>query len=221
LDKHGHGYFEPGFLIRHLLYLEMTHNGTAPDRTTLSRLDRSQREIAAESKQISPWQLRVMGLLRSSWWAVSWPDVTDYTLEGIRLDYADFANNSATVAGGHYYGMEELRTKVLPQFSTKFVYDDRRPNWVYSAYEPFARLYYNGWYTALSVLALWGALYCVWRRQLELALPIYVFIANILINVYLLNVFSRYIHILDVLLVFQCALGVSLFLKQRRNARMV
>jgi hypothetical protein len=71
----------------------------------------------------------------------------------------------------------------------------------------------------LSLLGLWGAIYCILRRRVELAIPMYVFVANILINVYLLNVFSRYIHILDGVLVFQFALGISLFLARRRAAR--
>jgi hypothetical protein len=218
-DMRHQGYYEPGFLVRHTVFVQITDNGAMKNRDTLPRLDETLLRISADSKRISPWQVGTIALLRSAWWAVWWPDVTDYTLAGIRLDYADFGNNSATIAGGHYLGLKEIETKYFPQWSTRLVYDWRQPNWVYSLYEPFAQLYYNGWYVGLSLLGLWGAIYCILRRRVELAIPMYVFVANILINVYLLNVFSRYIHILDGVLVFQFALGISLFLARRRAAR--
>jgi Dolichyl-phosphate-mannose-protein mannosyltransferase len=80
----------------------------------------------------------------------------------------------------------------------------------------FSQFYFDVWYELLSALAFLSAVFILWRGHAILAAPIFIFLANILLNVFLLNVVSRYIQIMDGLLYFQVALGITLFLN--RNA---
>jgi hypothetical protein len=215
--KHRQHYYYPGFFIRHDLYKNLTHDGRYLTQHTLADLDGGLKKLVARSKRISPWQIRAVGLLRSAWWAVAWPDVAAYSREGIRLDYVTFDNVSAVRRGDHSQTVEQIRRNYLPLISDKLIYDARPPSPFYDAYAAFADWYYNGWYVAWSIAGLAAGIVLAWRGNIILAAPIYIFAANVFLNVYLLNVFSRYIHILDGFLFFEVALAITMILRRRQD----
>ncbi|HUB23925.1 MAG TPA: hypothetical protein VL992_00750, partial [Tepidisphaeraceae bacterium] len=217
-DKHRNGYYYPGFALRHDLYMDLTHDQRQFNRHTLAALDRQLVQIDAESKRDAGWKVSAIGWLRSLWWALVWPDVQAYSKEGIRLDYTTIENISATQRGAPSMSVENIRGKFLPFISRDLVYDEVRPNPIYSIYAWFSESYYNGAYILLSVLGVAGAIYLARSGRAILAGPIYAFLANIMLNVYLRNVFSRYIHILDAFLIFELAMALSLIIANRAES---
>ena len=61
-----------------------------------------------------------------------------------------------------------------------------------------------------------GAL-LLWRRQIVPAIPLLVYLVNVVMNVALLNIHGRYVQCLEMLLPLQAALGLSLLLAQRQR----
>ena len=151
------------------------------------------KEIGYRAQSMTQWQASLMGALRTTWGMFNW--------HSNRNEFALSPLDRAT--------LEQRRELLRTSVSSKMIYDDRSESWFTSRYTLFAQNY--SWYLPLWIIALMSGLTILWRRQLALAFPLLVYVVNIvLVNIVMFRfVYGRYPLSLDTLLVFQCALGLS------------
>jgi len=197
-----------GWNLRRPLLVQLSEGGQSPPNDAIRQLDNILLEITARSNALSPWQLRAVAVLRVGSWAVFLPDMKTFANEFIRNSYDQFQN---------YTDIGALRQEIAIS-SPKLVYDEVRENRVFSLYAPLAQHYYD-YYFALLLLSLVIFLALLWRGHVVFTALFLVFLANMALNVLLLNVFSRYIQVFDVFLIFQVLVGISLLAGSDSPAR--
>ncbi|MGQ0634280.1 MAG: hypothetical protein ACT4QC_06705 [Planctomycetaceae bacterium] len=223
VEKQSHKYAYCGWNVRGTLNNEMTENGTQIPPDIISRLDRQMRQIAARSDALSPWQLKAAGFVRSLWWGFDLPSGCSYSRNTIRAAPRYFGNHaSATSAWKNFCGRAALRRfgKELPLADLD--YQDFATHW------PMRFIQSIGWGTwhrnvfqALLVTGIIWGVFILRHNAPALAAPLLVYVANIVLNAWLLNVQGRYILSLEFCLAFQTAIGAHLltkFLRERRQA---
>jgi 4-amino-4-deoxy-L-arabinose transferase-like glycosyltransferase len=173
-----------------------------PGPTRQFQISQVLQAVGRKAQDLIPWQARTIGILRAGWAAFGWRN-----LKG--------AFNMTPADRATYRQRKELLHSTV---SDKFVYDERGESRLVSLYTKIVSGY--SWYMPLWLLALISGVLIVWRGQPALACPLFVFITNGLFYVYFLQTAEvRYIQILDTLLVFQCALGLTLLYSHNSRIR--
>jgi hypothetical protein len=132
------------------------------------------------------------------------PQTCNFNRQDLRYSYGGFDNH---VDGRAL--LEELKF-----CSPRLVRDTRTRNAFSSAVLGVAG-HYHAFYYPLLVGAICSAVWLSWRGLVVLTLPGWIFAANLGLIALLLNPSSRYIEVLDTLLVFQCLLAMGAFISRR------
>jgi hypothetical protein len=211
-----------GWNIRGLLDKQLTQDGKEV-ADFISVLDRRMNGIAKRSEALSPWELKLAGVLRSAWWGLELPSHDSYTRNQIRgrtwyggnhpgaiRAWKDFCTSRAMARLGKEISLADLEDQELTtQWPLAFMQSEAWGECHRAAYNVF-----------LIAGLIWGVL-ILWYNAPVLSAPTLVFLANIGLNAGLLNVQGRYILTLEFLLVFQTMMGLHFltrFLRERRRA---
>jgi hypothetical protein len=203
IDKYVNQYSSNGWYLRGSIFNTVFVNGYSPNNQTIFLLDETLNRIARTSDSLLPWQAHVASLLRVGWWAVAWPDETTFDRKGFRYNYQILD----TIAL-----QESIRTDITA-LNSKLIYDVHYENPFSTAFSEMAARYYKAYFILLLIAFLSG-LYAFWCRKLVFGSPFLIFTANIALNVFLLGIRSRYVHIFDIFLVFQAAIGITLIINE-------
>lgn len=209
-DHYRHEYFYMVWILRTHLFDAIEQDLQVTPSQQIALLNEHMHEIAAGSAARAPWQMRLVGPLRSVLWAIAWPQGTSYTRDAFRLDYALPSN---------YTDIDAIRTEMAP-LSSRLVYETQQQNSIFALFAGYTRAY-TGWYLALSVVALISGVYVAWRGYSFLSAPLIVFLANLAVVGVLGNILARYVQVLDVLLVFQSVIAGSLLLSVSSRQEML
>jgi hypothetical protein len=194
-------YWYHGWHLRHAIFVHLTDNGIRATEATIPQLDQELRAIARRSWSATPWPLRLAAWARLLAWAVQLPQRATFAREGIRFDYGQFLNGPP----------EHIQqyTQGLRGYHPAFVADERRPSLLAHLVTVLAGHYFVvlAGFLLMSVL---GCAYLAAQGHQALTGFGFVFAANVLLNVLLLNVFSRYLHVFDSLVVFQSVLALGM-----------
>ena len=214
-DKYRKEYLYQGWNLRETVFKALTEN-REPSNKTISLLDYTLKELARESNLLLPWQSHLAALLRVGWWAIAWPPEILFDRHKFRYDYKKTAFKRM---------VPENRTKNFPPFysqpfNSQPFFKVGAKNLFMTFYFNLATWYYEG-YFILLVLAFVSSVYLFWYRRSVVVAPFVVFVVNIFLNMCLLGVRSRYIHILDIFLVFQVGIGFNLFMSRLRSQRLL
>jgi hypothetical protein len=209
-DKYLSQYSYNAWLLRAPIFNAISENGHKATNKTISLLDDIFKQIAHESNSLLPWPAHLASLLRVGWWAVAWPDETTFDRKVFRCDYQIWFLDAAT--------LQKFIQTYITSYYSKLIYDMRNESPLTTSFSEMAKWYYEGYFILLLV-ALLSSLYAFWHRQPVLGSPFLVFAANMALNVYLLGIRARFIHIFDIFLVFQSAIGISLLIGESRKVR--
>lgn len=206
-DKYNSQYKYNAWRLRKPMFHALSDNGVRPTNKTISQLDNMFSEIALQSNSRLPWQANFASRMRVGWWAIAWPNKLTFDRAFFKYNYRDSYYDALTP-------QEIMHSHILPvnnqaPVNSKLIYDIREASFFTNLFSKMAEQYYKG-YSLLLLLGLLGSLYLFWSRCPALGAPFLIFLANLVLNVYLLGIRARFIHIFDVFLVFQLAISLSL-----------
>ena len=152
-------------------------------------------EIGESANSLVPWQAGFAGGLRHYWALV-------FSKDG---GYSLMPDDSTALAN-----KREWLIKISK--SIKYKEEPVDPGEIVSGYYNISQGYQ--WYRLLVILALLSSLYVLWYEDVIFLAPITILLANGFLLVFTRLVALRYISTLDVLLIMQIALGLSLLISR-------
>jgi hypothetical protein len=164
------------------------------DRTRIvKQLNAGISEVIARSDRLNPWQLAAVWRLRGIWWAAFLPTIENYNGFPIHFQFVEWK-----VVPSEF-------NRVFPTLS----FDSTEPGALFGYRHEAARIY-NAVRPAVYLLALLATFVALSAGGWPLALPMLVHTANLLAHAELGLVYARYIQGLDILLLAQIAIGLTL-----------
>jgi hypothetical protein len=220
-DKHKENYGYCGWNIRGSLNDQLTQKGKHVPPDIIAVLDQRMREIASRSEAHCPWELKIAGLLRTAGWGFELPSRSSYTRNGIWCGPRYFGNHPSATAAWRRFCTTGAPAKigksltlvdlddqdVTTPWPLEFVQSEAWSDWHQHAYRGF-----------LGAGLIWG-FFILWYNAPALAAPTLVFLANIGLNTWLLNMQGRYILTLESFVVFQTAMGLHFLIRYGRELR--
>lgn len=210
--QHRQSYRYGGWGVRTTLYDQLTQNGTIVPPGIIPDMNRRMKEIALRSEALSPWQLKAAGLLRSVKKSWDWPSLRYVGNENRHIArWERFCTSDARAGLGRSVALPDLDDQdVSDRWAARIL---GSPVCAGIHRELYRILYFAGF--AFSMLI-------VWSYRPMLAAPAMVFLANVALNTWLLNVRGRYIQPLEFALLLQTALGLEVgigLVRRRREER--
>jgi hypothetical protein len=165
--------------------------------------------------------LKLAGLLRTAGWGIELPSRYSYSRNGIwsapryfgnhpraTAAWKDFCTRTAPAKIGKALPLVDLEEQELAtQWPLGFMQSPEWGDWHQRAYRGF-----------LGAGLVWG--FCIlWYNAPALAVPALVFLANIGLNTWLLNMQGRYLLTLESLVVFQALMGLHFLIRSWREKR--
>jgi hypothetical protein len=211
VSKRKQGYAYCGWDLRGFMHDQLVSQEAG---NRIAVMDQRLKAIAARSRELSPWQLRAGGLLRSGYWVFQLPTRLSYTRNTMWLLFP-YAVNSADATDA----WKEFCTRIAKAGVGKVLplkdLDHQEPA---TRWAPAFLRYSSPWHRPFYWLFLFGGfascLVVAWKKSLAVALPGLGYLANVALNTWLLNIQGRYILTLEFALVFQTMLGLQLFVPQ-------
>ena len=201
-------YYYHAWHLRESMFNTLYSNGLGHTNKTISLLNNTLKRILSKSNTLLPWQAYLTSFLRVGWWAVALPDETTFYNIPIKNNYQTSFFDRVTV--------QDLIQKSIATLHEKLIYDMRNACLLTTSFSKIGGWYYEGYFFLLFI-ALVSSLYLLWFRQPILSTPFLIFSSNLILIVFLHGIRSRYIQILDIFLVFQSAIGISLFLNDLKK----
>jgi hypothetical protein len=199
-----------GWDLRSAVHAQMAAQGTGE---AIPALDQRLKSVAARSRQLSPWQLRCGGLLRSSYWAIRLPARLSYSRNLMWLLFPCAVNSEDATAHWKEFCTKEAVVgcgKVLPLTDL----DNQEPTTQWApAFLRQATPWHGPAYWIFLLGGLAGFLAAHWKSGTMLAVPGLVYLANMALNIWLLNIQGRYLLTLEFALVFQTILGLQFLIR--------
>jgi hypothetical protein len=189
--------------FRRSVYLLVSDFGTniAPD--FLPQFEKRMIDVAERSDQRTCWQLRLVALQRTAYWGLALPNEQTYGGYSFQPEYEVIHNNANDEQGWQRFG--EMQA---PPYRGMTDGEYSKPSWALGS---IGRLnqHYLRYYDLMLGAGILSGLGLLWRRPGPQAMPFLIFLANLALNCWLLNVHRRYIQTLEILLVTQTLLGVQ------------
>jgi hypothetical protein len=214
-DRQSERYGYSGWNIRRSLGRQLSEGGTHFLPGHIATLDREMKAIGARSGALAPWPLRMAGLLRSFVRGFVLPASRSYTRNTIWTSPYFYGNHPDARAAWRRFCREEAIARLgkpLPLLDL----EDETPTTGWAV--DYLR-WPDGWhrwaYRGFLIASLILLPIMLWRGALLLTVPILVFLANLTLNTWLLNMQGRYIMPLEFAVVFQTAIGLDLLLRGR------
>lgn len=215
-DKFRENYAYSAWNLRGTVYDELTNKGLAFPAGFSGTFDRELREIAARSEALSPWQLKPAGVLRSLAWALRLPGHYSYTRNRMWCDPFFFGNHpDATETWRRFCTTDAFAKLGKPLTTAELQSEQPLANWALD----YARLpgdwHRRGYRMVLIAGCVSGACLLL-SNSPWLATPWLVFLANLALNSWLMNIQGRYILAFEFALAFQTAIGAEFLIRSLR-----